>query len=296
MMTGRELMRRSVRQTRVDNRMLRQAQNYAILYIEGESDQRFYIWATEGNQVLLQSMNGKKDVIEAIRKDNEQKLKGRLAIVDCDFDFILKRIPYKEKNLIVTDTHDIETVMYEACSYRVIEDEFISIDKLGFISNEGKNLWSYVIQFAIQLGKLRLLSCENKWNLNFREAEQRMKDYFHLKNDFPEFKFYGYMKKVWSCSPSCKLSYEELKDSYNDDKRKFDQWHICRGHDISLMLSIIYSLEMYGTKRISVDDVERTLRTSYKGSKGFLKSNMCQTIREWQRLNSEWRILRAELC
>lgn len=295
-MTGKEIMRRNAHQTRVDNRMLKQASNLAIVYLEGDTDKRFYIWATDRKLVFLQSMSGKDEVLKAIRTDNKQNLKGRLAIIDSDFDYIIGKLPYDDKNLVVTDTHDIETMMFEACGNQVIEDEYIDINKLGMELENGKSLWTYVINFAIQLGKLRLMSLENNWKLNFQESERRMGDYFHIYNGYPEFKFYGYMKCIWKNSVACSLSYEQLKEAYDGDNRIFDQWHICRGHDLSLMLAIVYSTGMYGSTRVKTADIESTLRTSYRGSRKFKKSNMYKEIKTWQRQNNGCRILCDELC
>lgn len=266
----------------------------AIVYVEGDSDTAFYKWLTDKKYVDIQYMVGKDAAISAVQKS---KKRGVLALVDSDFDNILN-INYDD-NIIKTDTHDIETMMIKEDAFKYAKERYIDVTKVNNSQFTEESIWELVIDFATRIGKVRLLSVKNNWNLKFKDDKGKdVLEYDKIiiyKNDEIDIDIRQY---IWECinlSDSCDVEVATVFQQYKEDNETYDTWQICRGHDLSLLISIFYSKEMFGKKFIHRDTVEDLMASTYIASRKFKKSQMKNEIMKWQEDNKGWKILSDEL-
>ena len=86
-----------------------------------------------------------------------------------------------------------------------------------------------------------------------------------------------------------------IKDIIEKDKREFDTWQICRGHDLSLITSIVYSKNMYGQRNVSRSEIENLIHSNYILTRKIKKTDLYRDIKDWQIENCEWKILNDDL-
>ena len=267
----------------------------AVVYVEGESDISFYRWMINNSTVTLQHMDGKPAAMQAVLVANEKKVKGTIAIVDSDFDNILKIGP--DKNVIRTDTHDIETLMLKEIGFRtavsVYEDQKI-LEKYGYGYEDIK---TEILKIGCSIGKLRLISIENNLNLNFKSVEEKLnrEELITFEDGKVVFDLRSYIYECVNSTYKCPISFKDLYELYENDTREFDTWQICRGHDLTLLISLFYSRTLFGKHNVYRREIENVIRNGYIFSRKIKKTNMYKDIISWQKENLGWKILSNEL-
>ena len=291
--SGKSIMVRNAGAGAAYARLLRSGNfNPAIVYVEGISDTRFYKWVVDNNHVKLMRMDGKEAAMEAVARANKR---GIIAIVDSDFDHLLNLGP--DKNVIRTDTHDIETLMLSSGIALIVRDTYLSEDKLEGTSYTEDDVWNAVIDIGKQIGKLRLLSIKHDLWLNFDDVEKELeKKLIKMKDGVISFDIRQYVYECVHASSNCPYEFKKVYSLYGADKSDYDEWQICRGHDLSEIISIIYSKGFFGRRDIKKSEVEDLIYATYvAGVNKFRKTQMYRDIIEWQSLNKGWKILNDTL-
>ncbi|GAB4301600.1 MAG: hypothetical protein Fur0025_41910 [Oscillatoriaceae cyanobacterium] len=97
-------------------RMLRtrsDKQHLAFVIVEGDTDVRLWKNLLDPSKCYIKYAVGKArviDVMEILDKDN---FSGVLAIIDADFWKLEGTIP-PSTNILLTDTHDLETMLFQS--------------------------------------------------------------------------------------------------------------------------------------------------------------------------------------
>ncbi|WP_310429004.1 DUF4435 domain-containing protein, partial [Chamaesiphon sp. VAR_48_metabat_135_sub] len=90
----------------------------SFLLVEGSTDKVFYERFTDCDRCKLRVVSGKpsskKLVIRVLEILDEDNFPGVLGIVDADFDRCLSPLLDRSPNLILTDTHDLETLIIQS--------------------------------------------------------------------------------------------------------------------------------------------------------------------------------------
>lgn len=297
--TGADMLRRGSGAGQAYARMLRCGNfNQAIVYVEGSSDVYFYHWMVDNSHVTLQQMIGKNAAIEAVLEANRKKVRGVLAIVDSDFDHLLNIDP--DDNVIRTDTHDIETLMISRGAFQYVPAQYIDEKKLNNSQYNLDLLWEKIIEIASSIGKIRLLSKENNWNMKFSD-DVRGKDILEISAVIKLIDgkiCFDARQYIWECiniASNCLVDVQTAYKIYIKDKRKFDTWQICRGHDLSLLISMIYSREFLGKRNLYRTEIETLISSTFIASRKFKRTQMFEDIKHWQECNLGWKILSDEL-
>lgn len=292
--SGAETMRRTEGAGRAFGRMMKNGSfNSTIVYIEGDSDIIFYKWLVDKKYVALEPMTGKEAAIGAVTNCTNKK--GVLGLVDSDFDNILGIVTID--NVIRTDTHDIETLMLSEGMFRYSEESLASKIKMNSLGISFDIVRECILDIGCQIGKLRLISLENNLNLNFNEVEDQIEkdELIKVENNRITFNSRQYIYKCVKVSQHCQLSFKQVHDLYEMDNRTFDKWQICRGHDLTLIISIVYSMNIIGCSNINKKHVEMLIRPPYITSRKFKKTTMFQSIKKWQLNNLGYKVLSDEL-
>ena len=159
------------------------------------------------------------------------------------------------------------------------------------------DIWSIIISIGKKIGKLRLISTEKKWNLDFKEAERQLEsdEIITLKKGQIVFDFDKYINYCVPYYTGRNEKIRSIKDIIEKDKREFDTWQICRGHDLSLITSIVYSKNMYGQRNVSRSEIENLIHSNYILTRKIKKTDLYRDIKDWQIENCEWKILNDDL-
>ncbi len=297
--SGRNMLRRSSGAGQAYIRMIRQRNpNFAIVFVEGDSDVLFYRWLIDDSRAYLQQMIGKEDAMDAVVGANQKNQKGVLALVDSDFDHILNIV--NAENIIITDTHDIETLMIRDGAFKYVRDSYIDRHILKTSEYDENSLWNRVIEIAKDVGRIRLLSKINGWNLKFSDEGIRDKDNLEadgiikFKNGQIQFDAHSYIYECIKTSNICNVDVATAYSAYKNDSREYDTWQICRGHDLTILISILYSKPNLGKKFVNKDAIEKLITSTYIASGDFSKTNMYADIKRWESDNLPWKILEDE--
>lgn len=297
--TGADMLRRGSGAGQAYARMLRCGNfNQAVVYVEGISDIQFYHWMTDNAHVTLHQMTGKDAAMDAVSQANKRKTRGVLAIVDSDFDHLLNIGP--DDNVIRTDTHDIETLMISEGAFQYVPARYIDETKLGNSKYDLDSLWAKLIEIASSVGRIRLLSKENNWNMKFSDGAHgneilEISDVIKLVDGEIVFDEHQYIWECINAASNCSVDVRTAYKIYTEDKREFDTWQICRGHDLSLLISMLYSKEYLGKRNLYRDEIETLISSTFIASRKFKKTQMCRDIKLWQEGNIGWKILSDEL-
>lgn len=261
-------------------RMIRKVKpQLGYLIVEGEADEKFFKNLVNLRTCKIHPIKGKPNVVSAIESINRQKIEGVMAIIDSDFDNILKKNTYSE-NVLVTDTHDIETLILKTDNIDKILNEYSNYDKLVELDENKKiSLLDRVLNIAQGIGKLRLASERQGLNLDFKELK-----YEDFIDEELELNYKELTRQV--AYNSCKGKEILIIEEHLQDELKIRQdiWQVCCGHDITKILATILSERGFGNSSaqyINGIKLESALRMGYNYSR-FFTTELYNAIVDWQ--------------
>jgi hypothetical protein len=269
-------------------RMMRTGYEGTIIIVEGGSDIRAYSNFMDPDECRFIPAYGKENAIKALQILESENHRGLMSIVDADL-FHLESVSPKSDNLFFTDTHDFETMVLRTDIMDKIISEFVDTDKTRKID---KPINIKLIENALILGYFRWINSSYKENLDL------------------EFKGLNYDQFIDKIQFEIELNnlIEEVKlrsDNYSVDSRRIklliiqlikeghDPWQVCRGHDITEILS--FGLNMiFGFRKdipIRSEKIEKILRISY-GRSHFEKTVLFSFIDKWESINNPFKVLK----
>lgn len=144
--------------------------NGVYLYVEGEKDESFWKKFIDTNLVHICVCHGCEVVIKTIELHQKDDVKKYLGIIDRDFRDVLGTMP-DNHDIVVSDCHDIEMMMYCSDAYRNL---MLSIDrknKLEEFETEHGSILQYVISLTNKIGYVKLASKKENDILEFRREK-----------------------------------------------------------------------------------------------------------------------------
>jgi hypothetical protein len=270
-----------------DARMTRTLHPGAILIVEGTTDSRVYERFIKTSKCKLIPANGKDNAIGALSILEISGFKRILTIVDADF-WRLDGINPKTSNLLLTDTHDLETIIISSDAFDKVLNEFGSVNEMKKL---GKPIRDMLLESGIIIGFLRWLSSPSKDNLslNFKKLSfEKFLDQNTLRVDIDNL-----IKEVKIKSNNSTLDEKAIKQKIIMlMKTGYDPWQVCSGHDLVRILSFGF-LNIFGNhrgKKITPEIVDGILRISYEYSH-FCLTNLYKSIEDWDKMNLSFKIL-----
>ena len=269
-------------------RMMRTQYTGTILIVEGSTDKRVYGRLVSETECRLIHATGKDKAIGALKLLENGGFDGVLTIVDADFQR-LDGVELDSSNLLMTDSHDLETMILHSDALDNVLSEFGSARK---IEKLGRPLREILLECGLPIGYLRWLSSPTKDDLSLK---------------FKELSFDKFVDEKTLCVDVDNLIRElktNSKDSaldYNVTKLKVmtlmgaghDPWQVCSGHDLVLILSIglrnIFGNSRRG-KTVTSDQVDGMMRLAYNYSH-FRSTGLYNSIRDWEKSNPSYVVL-----
>lgn len=297
-------MKASITPHRVANTIRMQRSQYkgSFLLVEGEKDKTIYKRFVDNSLCRIQApfqTDNKNNIIKVADILSEGDFSGALAIIDADFLVLENDMP-ENANILLTDTHDLETMLIQSAGFDKLTDEFISEKRMSeFVSQRG-NIRDELAEMGKELGLLRWLSYRRSYQLTFNGLDFKkiicVKTFTPCSRD----KIIRTVKNNTISKASAELRTE--KYGINEEtirtemealeKLHGDIWHICCGHDLISMLSVGLRrvLGNYNAKDVDSEIIERELRLAYE-SVYFRETDLFKTIQLWEVNNSPFKIL-----
>ena len=152
-------------------RMLRTDKQYSgsFLIAEGDTDARVWKNLVDPTKCRVEIAHNKDlavKVLDILEKDN---FAGVLAIVDADFCILEGTVP-SSPNLLLTDTHDLETMLLKSPALEKLLLEHGSEQK---IKDFPKDIRQTLLESAKVIGYLRWASLKFDYSLKFEDLAFR---------------------------------------------------------------------------------------------------------------------------
>ncbi|MEQ8970623.1 MAG: DUF4435 domain-containing protein [Coleofasciculus sp. C1-SOL-03] len=280
-------MREFITPDRIANqiRMRRSSHEGSFLIVEGRNDKLVYERFIDRTNCEFSIASGKENAVAAIKILEQDNFAGVLAIVDADFCRLEGTLP-SSSNLLLTDEHDLEMMLFKSSASDKILSERGSEDK---INKFGQDIRLTLLESGKRIGYLRWVSLKDNLFLKFEELSfSKFIDKATLVIDTGKL-----IKAVKDHSQKLALREQDIQKSIETlEKTARDPWQLCCGHDIICILSIGLS-KVWGswkTNEIRPDILERELRLAYEESY-FRNTQLYQLIQQWEINNKPYQVL-----
>ncbi len=268
-------------------RMLRTSHHGAILIVEGTTDVRVYENFINKAHCRILHANNKDVAIAAINKLEIDNFRGVLTIVDTDF-WKLDGIHPNSLNILLTDTHDLETMIFFSEALDKVILEFGSNPKIGSL---GRSIRDILLEAALPIGLLRWLSSPTKDNLRLKFKGIQYNNFIDTKKLYLDID--NLIKEVITNSHVSTLDESAIRlKIITLIKAGYDPWQVCSGHDM-VQLFAIGLTNIFGNhraKNITLGAVDGILRVSYEYSY-FSSTQLHDAIKDWEYLNPPFKVL-----
>lgn len=272
-----------------DVRLMRSLHKGAFCLVEGETaDLRTYERFIDAEACQIIVTHGKDNATGALEILEGSGFEGVLAIVDSDFWRIQGEKP-KSPNLFVTDTHDLETMIFKASAASKLMTEFGSRDKIErFVQENGKAVYEALLASAQPIGYLRYVSQQRNLGLTFQELPfGTFVDGTTLSTDVPSL-----IRAVKNKSRKPELLDDDLRAAIEEEiDVAHDPWDVCCGHDLVRIMSVGLRsrLGSNNAREVEPELLEKVLRIAYESSH-FFDTRLFEALRSWEAANKPFRI------
>ncbi|NJO17073.1 MAG: DUF4435 domain-containing protein [Thioploca sp.] len=267
----------------------------SFLLVEGPDDSKFWNLHVVRDQCEIVICGGKQNLIGAIERLDGKKFSGILGQADDDFDSLEgKLIP--SLNLVYTETHDLECLLFKSTAFNKILAEYGNRKKIAdFENTHHKTVRDALLERGLIYGCLRWLAFR-RWLVSGEKIEFNR---FQPSNFTDE--------KTWSIKKD--ELYQAFIQQYAnhltlDDLRAeiaqlphVDPWKICQGHDLIKILAIGLKqvLGPAGTKKgVGPDQIAPILRQGIECTE-FCNTRLAKKIVDWEKINTPYRIFSGKL-
>ena len=269
--------------------MMRTQYTGTILIVEGSTDARVYRRLVSKNECRLIPATGKDKAISALELLENSGFDGVLTIVDADFQR-LDCIAPNSSNLLLTDSHDLETMILHSDALDNVLSEFGSARE---IANLGRPIRDILLEGGLPIGYLRWLSSPAKDNLSLKFKGLSFDKFVDEKTLRVSIDNLIGELKTNSGDSTLDENATKLKIMALDGEGD-DPWQVCSGHDLVLILSIGFR-NIFGNLRrgetVTPDQVDGMLRLAYNYSH-FCLTRLHNSIKGWETANPTFRVLR----
>jgi Protein of unknown function (DUF4435) len=269
----------------------------SFLLLEGSTDEKFYARFSDLLKCKLTVVSGKPSskilVIQVLAILDRDNFQGVLGIVDADFDQ-LEQTPERSLNLILTDTHDLETIIIQSPALDKVLAEFGSEQKVKAFD---RDIRTTLIEVSLSIGYLRWVSQLDKLNLTFEDIEFKK-----FVNDrtlkLTEIDLIKTIQNKSQNKPQyIAVKAEDLKERIKIRKsNNYDPWQVCCGHDMVevLSLGLQKAIGTYNSNEVKPELLERNLRLAYEEAY-FLNTQIYTSVVAWENCNQQYKVWRSNL-
>lgn len=251
----------------------------SILLLEGSTDARLYGNFTDGKKCRILPADGKENALGALQILVQDGWQGVLAIVDADFGHLEKLKPVN-RNVLFTDTHDLETMLLASPALEKVLREFkINLEKLS------ESFREEILEVAKLVGYLRWLSITKNFNLTFDVLDF---DDFLVGESLTVDKA-KLIKALQVASHRASVSWPNVPQQIIEIvDTSHDLWQVCCGHDVVSTMSV--ALRRKFDRNLEPHILEKNLRLAYE-LRYFSATILYRSIKEWESNNKPFTVL-----
>ncbi|MBF0566514.1 MAG: DUF4435 domain-containing protein [Nitrospirae bacterium] len=268
-------------------RMHRSSHKGSFLIVEGDTDVSLYEHFVDKAYCQVHPGENKDNVISAIDILEKGGFKGVVAIVDADF-WHLESYIASNKNLFMTDQHDIENMILLSPAFNKIISEYFE----KRYKKTSKLILDKIAESCKPLGYLRWISSKDQDNLELNFKDLKFEVFIDDKSLSIDIKK---MIKDVLLNSTKKLNADEQtleKSVISKMNLSHDVWQVCCGKDLINILSIgiknIYGKDKY-KRKVDVVSLQGILRVAYEYSH-FMLTKLYKSISDWEIENSAYKI------
>ena len=263
--------------------------NGVYFYVEGESDESFWKKFVDTDNVKLCVCHGCEVVIQTIETHQQAQVKKFLGVIDRDFRDILGTMP-SNHDIVVTDCHDIEMMMYDSDAYRNL---ILSIDrqnKLGEYESKNGSILQYVILLANKIGYAKLASKKEGNVLEFRReknCELVVPKYEGMLDVAGQYQGDERLARIINVFSSQNRKLPKLTDNqiielmHREMKNEIDGMILSNGHDVSYLIPHVLRKKCrFNKSGLDKSMIDTILMAAYSREM-FYKTNLYQSIVAW---------------
>lgn len=235
-----------------------------ILVVEGSSDIRFFRSIFDNENIKIESIDGKKNLVFSMGKLVNSHKGKVISICDADFDHIEKL--ENERNLsdiYLTDYHDSEIMMLKSNSLDSFIDEYSQSD---YILSLKSGLLGKIFNASRGIGILRYINFKYDMKLNFKKLNFSQ----FVKVDLLEIELNidTLVDILISRSPNFSFTRIDILSHYNSHlENDYDNEQINCGHDLTNIIACIFrQKEISLETNMEIKKVESALRLAYQKS------------------------------
>jgi len=283
-------MRKAIDAWALKNEVLMSRELYSgsFVIVEGFKDGLILEKFFAGNKCEILVANNKKNAIKAYELLKDENYTGILVIIDNDFWFLEKK-QVIDSNILYTDSYDMETMIIQSKALENYLRESVEEAIFNtFISSTSKNIRELLLENAKYIGYLRYHSHINKISAIVLKniKYNRFIGKTDLSIDIKKFIEESIIKRCKNKinNEIIRLIEKILKEI---EKKNFDLWHVCSGHDLVNILAIGLK-NIFGNKfvkNLNQNQLERGLRLSYE-FRFFCRTRLFNSIKNWEENNN----------
>ncbi len=149
-------IREHIAPARIANAIMQdKAYKGCYLIVEGDNDYLCYKKFINTSQCRIRIAYGNPNVIEVISVLESRNYQHVLGIIDADLRRLKNTIPVSS-NILLTDSHDLETMLIQSPAFEHVIESYCSKDKYeAFLENKGDNLRNVFLQIAKPIAYFR---------------------------------------------------------------------------------------------------------------------------------------------
>lgn len=260
-------------------RMLRTGFTGAILIVEGSTDARLFDRFIRKPTCVIVTAHSKENAVGAIRILDAQGFSGAIAVVDSDF-WNLDGIRAPSSNVIVTDLHDIDTMILASDALERILGEFGQSDKMRRV---GKPIRQALFEAGYPIGLFRWHSQKNRVYLKFEGI--RFNKFFDTSTLTVDVGLLVQEVLSNSSNPGVAPRPTEalIQRLANGNP---DPFQVCTGHDLVQIFTLSLNRNFGNMRGAAATDtiIDAVLRLAYTAG-DFATTKLCASIRAWETRN-----------
>ena len=267
--------------------MKRSHHSGCFLIVEGHDDRLFFEQFVDSHACSVQVACGKLNVVDVIRRLDEERFPGIVGVIDADLDHIMGH-HWNSHNLIVLEICDLEALLLKSPSLERVLVEFGSSKK---IADRRTHPRDELVNAVLPIGCLRLHSRRSGLNLTFDGIQYaRFVDRDSLRTDVLKM-----VREIKNRSQLPELASENTSRDVRDIQATVsDPWLVCCGTDMVAILSIGLrkALGTNNTNTVKPEVLRQSLRLAYERHE-LIDSRLGQDLHDWADRNPGFQVLRA---
>ncbi|MCE5252228.1 DUF4435 domain-containing protein [bacterium] len=270
-------------------RMMRPVYAGTVLMVEGDSDARVYGRFIDRKRCSIIPAHGKSNVLIAMGVLEKDRYTGILAVIDSDY-WRMEGTDPGSVNILMTDTHDLETMILSSGALETVLAEFGSAQK---IRKTGSPIREMILHAALPLGYLRWISSSKQDNLSLKFRDISFAAVIVTEGKTMRMDIDDMIEEVRASSDTVPFDREELRLRIAGLVRsnRHDPWQVCRGHDMIHILAIGLRTVFGGrhAKNISYEQIDSIMRIAF-GFAEFSQTRLYSSLKKWERDNPDFSV------